>query len=111
MAGLKRKYVTVRYSGKIPELGGIQGPILNPVWLSLTVIRELIINKRNVYEHDEKNPKLSCLLNLKNYNLLGNITDNPHPDPWQPGLFQIALDDVPSNWELAEYDILYIDIE
>jgi hypothetical protein len=63
-----RKFVSVRYNGTLRELGNIQGPILNPVWMDLSDIYKLIKNKRDVYEHAITDPTKCVLLTISDYN-------------------------------------------
>jgi hypothetical protein len=66
---LKVKYVTIESFGQIPTLGGIIGPIKNPIKLNEEQIYQLLITQKNVFEVkslEEKNIRVR--LSLFNYN-------------------------------------------
>ena len=71
MAKVKKatKLVVVETNGVLGELGGISGPILNPIPIEIDVINQLLNRKRRVYEVDPKDPKNKekrVLWNLRN---------------------------------------------
>lgn len=67
MAKVAKKYITVNANDMLFELGYIQGPIINPCWISIEVIKRLLSNGRVVYEHDIDNPKNKVRLTKDNY--------------------------------------------
>jgi hypothetical protein len=73
---LKVKYVTIESFGQIPTLGGIIGPIKNPIKLNEEQIYQLLITQKNVFEVkslEEKNIRVR--LSLFNYNKDNFLTD------------------------------------
>jgi hypothetical protein len=61
------KYVTVRDSSILYELGGIQGPILNPTWMDIDTVKTLVYNRRTVCEHAITDPLKYVILTKSNY--------------------------------------------
>lgn len=62
-----KKLITVNSSGVISELGGINGPILNPFYATIETINTMVTRHRNVYEVNPKNYKERVLLTISNY--------------------------------------------
>ncbi len=71
-----KKYVSVRTNGVIPELDNRLGPILNPIWVDIGVIYNLIIHGHVVYEHDANTPENYVVLDRSNYDDYNIYPDN-----------------------------------
>ena len=52
---IKSKLVTVESHGKLPQLGGIHGPIITPNYISINIIISLINAGKTVYEVNPAN--------------------------------------------------------
>ena len=91
-----KKFVTVRTSGTLYELGNISGPILNPVWLELDVIWTLLVNRREVCEHCITDPQKYIKLTKSNYddfNLYPGNTEIIDPTV-APNTYVVTVDDI-----------------
>ena len=60
------KLVVVETYGSISELGGINGPILNPAKIDIDLIVRMINNNKKVFEVNPKNYSERVRLTLKN---------------------------------------------
>ena len=77
----KRKLISVPVNSKLSELGGIQGPVLNPTWVLVDVIKKLLMNGRIVYEHSVLNKNRKVRLTLDNYLNFNLFPENTPDDP------------------------------
>ena len=64
-----KKFITVKTSGPLPELGHITGPVIHPWWVDVEKVVTLIHNGRKVYEVNPNNKEERVLLTLKNVRL------------------------------------------
>lgn len=54
---MERKLVVVMDYGRLPELGGISGPILSPTNMTLHAIKAMVSHGKTVLECDPRDPK------------------------------------------------------
>lgn len=67
MASKEAEKLVVIYSkGEIPELGYINGPILNPCKVSISILNRLINKRRDVREVNPEDHSQMVQLNLRN---------------------------------------------
>ena len=94
-ANPKKKYVSVRSNVKLYELGGIQGPIIQPMWMDINFIKMLLVNGRIVYEHSITNNAERVRLNLENYNDFNIYPENSAiEDPTiNPNVYYVTIMD------------------
>ena len=105
---VRQKYVSVQSSVILPELGNIQGPIINPVWMPITVIKTLIYNGRLVYEHCITEPVKRVRLTKANY-LDFNIYPEIEDPSVKPNTYLVKMTDAVSESEMAPGN-LYVEI-
>lgn len=63
-----KKLVVVEVNGPISELGGIQGPIINPCSLPVKTIVQMVGSHKKVFEVNPFNQSERVRLTLKNVN-------------------------------------------
>ena len=82
---VEKKLVVVDFKGPLSELGGISGPITNPVKLEIPIIIKMITAHRGVFEVNPKNTSERVLLTLQNvklknfHNVESKTTLKPEP--------------------------------
>ena len=108
----EKKYVSIHYDGTLYEMGNIQGPIINPIWVELPKIKELINHNRIVYEHSISTPSTSkVLLTRDNYNDFNIFPENAEfidPSIREDTYLLTLKDAVPEETMTAGY--LYVQI-
>jgi hypothetical protein len=106
-----QKYVTVLYDDIIPELGDIQGPILNPTWLELSVIRSLIYGRKTLYEHCLAEPQKRVLLTKQNYSDLNIYPGNAAIEDLsgKPNTYILGFEDTPNKDDDMAAGYVYVE--
>ena len=94
-ANPKRKYVSVRSNGILYELGGIQGPIIQPMWMDINFVKMLLSNGRVVYEHSILDNMKRVRLNLQNYDDFNIYPENSAIDDpsINPNVYYVTIMD------------------
>lgn len=108
-----QKYVSIEDKGPLYELGGLQGPVINPQWLSMTFVKKLVLNDRKVYEHSVTDPSKKVKLTKKNYKDMTIYPGNAAiVDPSiEPNTYFItAFEEMPSDETATVASTLYVEI-
>ena len=74
---VKRKLVTVKDSGAIPELNFVTGPIARPTEIALSSIIKMVSNGRKVFECNPANHSDMVELSLANVKKENFVNTNP----------------------------------
>lgn len=109
---IKKKYVSVHYDDWIEELNNIQGPIFNPVWIDIDIIRKMIYNGKEVREHCITDPVKYVRLTKANYDDYTIYPGNAEIiDPSvKPNTYLLTLQDKPIREEDMVAGYIYVEL-
>ena len=108
---IRHKYVSIRSDVILTELGNIQGPVINPIWMDIETIKTLIYNNRIVYEHSALEPTKRIKLTKNNYDDFNIYPENAEiEDPTvKPNTYLVQMSDAVPEKDMVAGN-LYVEI-
>ncbi len=108
-----KKYISVATEGSIRELNNRLGPIVNPIWVPISLVYALVAHGYEVYEHAITDPEKKVRLTTKNWDDHNLYPENAKiQDPAIPeGSFLVSFkDDVTGNEMITTTGNIYVEI-